>query len=115
MVTLAPFLGGRPRRLCRDWRVDAGSGAEVLRHKICMLAQPVAGPFDLDDDSVVKQPIEQGGGDHGIAKDLTPFGEAAIGGEDHGAALVAGIDELEEQIPAARDDRQVSDFVYDQE
>src|SRR4029079_3488211 len=102
------------RRLCRDWRVDAGSGAEVLRHKICMLAQPVAGPLDLDADSAVKQRIEQGGGDHGIAKDLTPFGEAAIGGEDHGAALVAGIDELEEQISAARDDRQVSDFVYDQ-
>ena len=50
---------------------------------------------------MVKQPIEQCRGDNGIAKDLTPFGEAAIGGEDHGAALVAGIHELEEQIPAA--------------
>lgn len=87
----------------------------MLRHKIGMLAQPVAGPFNLNNDSVVKQPIEQCCGDDGVAKDLTPFGEAAIGGEDHGAALVAGIHELEEQIPAARDDRQVSDFVYDQE
>ena len=29
------------RRLCRDWRVDAGSGADVLRHEIGMLAQAV--------------------------------------------------------------------------
>ena len=64
---------------------------------------------------MVKQPIEQCRGDNGVAKNLTPFGEAAIGGEDHGAALVAGVDELEEQIAAARDDRQISDLVHDQE
>ena len=50
-----------------------------------------------------------------VAKNLTPFGEAAIGGEDHGAALVASVDELEEQIAAARNDGQVADFVHDQE
>ena len=50
---------------------------------------------------MVKQAIEQRRGDHGVAKNFTPFGEAAIGGEDHGAALLAGIDELEEQIAAA--------------
>ena len=39
---------------------------------------------------MVKQPIEQCRGDNRVPKDLTPFGEAAIGGEDHGTALVAG-------------------------
>jgi hypothetical protein len=87
----------------------------VLWDEIGMLSQPVARSFDLDDYGVVKQPIEQCRGDNGVAKNLTPFGEAAIGGEDHGAALVAGIDELEEQIAAARDDRQISDLVHDQE
>jgi hypothetical protein len=80
-----------------------------------MLTQPVAGSFDLDDDGVVKQPIEQRGGDNGIAEDLAPFGEATVGSENHSAALVASIDELEEQIAATRDDRQVSDLVDDQE
>jgi hypothetical protein len=43
----------------------------------------------------------------------TTFGKATVGSEDPGATLVAGIDELEEQIAAAGDDRQVSDLVDD--
>lgn len=70
-----------------------------------MLAHAVAGTFDLDHDGMVQQPVEQCGGDDGIAEDLTPFGEAAIGGEDHGALFVAGVDELEEQVGAAWRDR----------
>jgi hypothetical protein len=57
-----------------------------------MLAQPVAGAFDLDDDGVMQEPIEERGGDHGIAEHLAPLGEAAIGSQEHGAALVAGVD-----------------------
>ena len=51
----------------------------------------------------------------GSPKTLAPFGEAAVGGEDHGALFVAGVDELEEQIAAAGNDRQVADFVDDKE
>jgi len=103
------------RRLCRDWRVNGGLGADVLWHEIGMLAQAVTRSLDLDDDGVVKQAIEERGGDHWVAEDLTPFGKATVGGEDHGGALVAGIDELEEQVAAARNDRQVSDLIHDQE
>ena len=42
-------------------------------------------------------------------------GEAAVRGQDHGAALVTSIDELEEQIAAAGYDRQISDLIHDQE
>ena len=42
-----------------------------------MLAEPIARSLDLDDDGVVKQPIEQRGGDDGIAKNLAPFGAAS--------------------------------------
>ena len=87
----------------------------MLWHEIGMLAEPIARPFDLDDDGVVKQTIEKRGGDDGIAEDLAPFGEAPVGSEDHGTPLVAGVDELEEQIPAAWNDRQVSDLIDDQE
>ena len=38
-----------------------------------------------------------------------------IGGEDHGALFVAGVDELEEQIAATGNDRQVADFVDDEQ
>ena len=79
-----------------------------------MLAQAVAGALDLDDDGVVKEAIEQRGSNHRITEDLTPFGEAAIRGEDHGALFVAGIDELEEQVAAARGDRQITDLIDDQ-
>jgi hypothetical protein len=80
-----------------------------------VLAKPIARSLDLDDDGVVKQPIEQRGGDDGIAKNLAPFGKAAVGGQDHGTALIAGIDRLEEQIAAAGNDRQISDLVDNQE
>ena len=80
-----------------------------------MMAQAVAGAFDLDDAGVVKRAVDKSGGDDGIAEDLAPFGEAAVGGQDHGAAFVPGVDELEEEVAAAGDDRQVADLVDDQE
>src|SRR5262249_26775821 len=51
----------------------------------------------------------------GIAEDLAPFCEAAIRGEYHGAFLVSCIDELEEQIAAASNDWQVTDFIDDKQ
>jgi hypothetical protein len=80
-----------------------------------VLAESIAGALDLDDLGVMEQAIEQGGGDDLVAEDVAPFAEAAVGGEDHGAALVTGVDELEEQVGAAGGDRQVADLVDDQQ
>src|SRR3546814_15284094 len=63
----------------------------------------------------MEQSIEERGGDDRIAEHLAPFGKAAVGGEDHGAAFIAGVDQLEEQVAAAGDDRQVADLVDDQQ
>ena len=60
---------------------------------------------------MMQKAVEQRGGDDGIAEDVSPLGEAAVRGEDHGALLVTGVDELEEQIAAAGNDREVADFV----
>lgn len=49
------------------------------------------------------------------AEDVAPLGETEVGGEDQGAALVAGIDELEEETAAAGDDGEIADIVDDQE
>ena len=43
-----------------------------------MLAQAIAGPLDLQDDRVVKEAVEECGGDHGIPEDLAPFRKAAV-------------------------------------
>src|ERR1700694_2522083 len=64
---------------------------------------------------MVEQAIEERGGDDGVAEDLAPFGEAAVRGQDHGAFLVASIDELEEQVAASGDNGQISDLIHDQE
>lgn len=53
----------------------------MFRHQISVAAQAVAGTLDLHDDRVVQQPIQQRGGDDGIAEDLAPLREAAVGGE----------------------------------
>ena len=44
----------------------------MLRHQVGVLAQAVAGSLDLDDDSMVEQPIEQRGGNYRIVEDLKP-------------------------------------------
>ncbi len=64
---------------------------------------------------MVQQPVQQRGGDNRIAEDFAPLGKAAIGREDHGALFVAGVDELEEQVGAARRDREITDLVDDQQ
>ncbi len=64
---------------------------------------------------MVQKSVEQSCGDHGISKNIAPFGKAAIGCEDHCASLVACVDELEEQVASASDDREITDLVNDQE
>ncbi len=46
--------------------------------QIGVFAQAIARAFDLEGDRVVQKPIEQRGGDEGIAKDFAPFGSASL-------------------------------------
>ncbi len=80
-----------------------------------MFARPIAGSFDLNDDSVVKQSVEKGRRRDGIAEDVAPLGEASVWGEDHRALFVPGVDELEEEIAAGGRDREVADLVDDEQ
>src|SRR2546430_582744 len=100
--------------LCRERRRDDSLGSQVLGHEVGVLAKAITRTLDLDDDGVVQEAVQEGCGDDGIAEDLAPFGKTAVGGEDHGAALVAGVDQLEEQIAAALNHREVTDLVDDQ-
>ena len=42
----------------------------------------------LEDDRVVDEPIDRGGGGHRILEDPIPFAEHKIAGDDHGAPLI---------------------------
>ena len=44
-----------------------------------------------------------------VAEDVSPLGEAAVRGEGSWPPLITGVDELEEQIAVARNDREVAD------
>jgi hypothetical protein len=107
----ASTLGDR----CWSWRGDDGFGADVFRHEFGMLSESITGTFDLHDDSVMEQSVEQRRGDDGIAEYVAPFSEATVRGEDHRPALIARVDELEEQIAAAVDDGQIADLIDDQQ
>src|SRR5262249_9842146 len=80
-----------------------------------MLAQPVAGPFNLNDHGVVQKSVEQGRRDDGIPKNVPPLAEAAIRGQDHRALLIAGVDQLEEQIAGASADGEIADLINDEQ
>ena len=43
-----------------------------------MLTQAVTGALDVHDDGLVKQPVQQRGGDDGIPENRAPFGKAAV-------------------------------------
>jgi len=80
-----------------------------------LFAQPIAFALDGDDVAVVKQAIEDGGGHHRVAEHGVPFADRPVGRHQHGAALVATAHQLEEQLGDVGRERQIAEFVDDQE
>ncbi len=83
----------------------------MFRHQVGVVSHSIAGAFNLYDDGVMQQSVEQSGGHHWIPEDITPFSEAAVRGQNQGAFFIAGVDQLEEQVGAALGDRQVADLI----
>ena len=93
------------------WSIGAGgiSAFDAVFHA-------VAGAFDDDGVAMMKETVEHGGGDSGVTvENGGPLVEGLVGGEDDGAAFVAGADDLEEQISSALVDGEVADFVEDKQ
>ncbi len=59
--------------------------------------EPVPLALDGDDDTVVQEPIEQGGDQNGVLEQLCPLGEALVAGDHQGGVFVAPRDEPEEK------------------
>ena len=64
---------------------------------------------------MVRQAIEQSGGELLVAEDPDPFGEGEIGGDDGRAALVAVGEDVEEQLAAGAVEWHEAELVADQE
>jgi hypothetical protein len=52
----------------------------------------------LEDRGVVHEPVDGGHGGHRVLEDLVPLAEDQVGGDDHGALLVALGQEGEEHL-----------------
>jgi len=63
-----------------------------------LFSEPIRVALDIDRGRMMQDPVQDGRRDHRITEDLVPLGEAAVGGQDQGALLVAAGDELEEEM-----------------
>ncbi len=69
----------------------------------------------LDDVASVGEPIEESGSHLCVAEDGPPFAEAEIGRDDDAGSLVELAQQVEEQRAARGAERQVFEFVQDDE
>jgi hypothetical protein len=86
-----------------------GDAAEVS------VFEPVGVAFEGDDFGVVHEAVDHGGGDDVVTEHLAPPAEGLVGGDDQAGSLVAGGDELEEQVGGFGLEGDVADFVDDQQ
>jgi hypothetical protein len=63
--------------------------------------------FDVDHLTMMQEPIQDGGGDHRIAKQLLPISKAFVGGDDCRVLFIAIRDELEKQVRLSAVDGQI--------
>ena len=64
---------------------------------------------------MVDEPVDDRVADDRVLEHLVPFGEGPVGGDDHRPLLVPRRDDLEEHVRDRRLDREVPDFVDDEE
>ena len=77
-----------------------------------MILGTVALALDVDGLGVVKEAVEDCGGDAAVVvEDGGPVLVGLVGGEDDGPALVALADDLEEKVGTGLVEGQVSEFV----
>jgi len=69
----------------------------------------------LDDIAVVRQAIEERGRHFGVCEDTGPFSKGQVGGDDDRGALVKPADEVEQELAAGLCERQIAEFIEDDE
>ena len=84
----------------------------VLFHR---LAEAKAFTIHLKDFTVVSQAVQQSGRHAFALKDLTPVAERQIAGQQQAAAFVAVREDLKQQLRTAATERQITQFIHDQQ
>src|SRR6516165_8000117 len=69
----------------------------------------------FDNVAVMSEAIEQRGRHLGVGEDAWPFAEGEIGGHDDRGALIEPADEVEEELAAGLGERQIAEFVENDE
>ncbi len=64
---------------------------------------------------MLQEPVEDRGGDDGGAEHFAPIARGPVGCDEDGALLIAARDELEEKMCSVWLERQIAQFVDDQE
>ena len=78
-----------------------------------MSSESVAVALDIDHFTVMKQPVQYGGGNDRIAKQFLPVTEALVGSDNDGAPFIPIGDKLEKEVGLLRCYRQISDLIND--
>ena len=78
-------------------------------------SEAVAVAVEVEHDAAVQESVEHGGGDDVVAEDVAPGGDAAVGGEHDRGAEVALVDDLEERGCGFAGEREVAEFVDDEQ
>ena len=61
-----------------------------------VVAEAVGVAVEGEDDGAVQEAVQEGGGDGGVAEDLSPGSDASVAGQDDGGLEVALGDDLEQ-------------------
>src|SRR5208283_6141120 len=71
--------------------------------------------FEQGDIGMMGEAVQQRGDAGGVGEDGIPFLKGFVGGQDHGVAFVAVVDDFEEQVGGVGVVGQVTNFVKDEQ
>lgn len=100
-----------PSRSCRGNGGILGGGLLQRAPHLRMSAHSIAVTADVDDVTMVEEPVNQRRRHDVVAKDVAPLLEALVAGEHGGGVLVATAHQLKEMHGAGSRDWQVADLV----
>ena len=85
-----------------------------LAHEFLAFFEAVGFTLDVDNGTVVKDAVEDSGGDGDVGKDLVPLGESFVRGEDGRGLFIASGNELKEKIGSLDIHGKVADLINDE-
>jgi len=83
--------------------------------KLGVMPHPIAVAADVDDVTVMEDPVNQSRGHDFVAEDVAPLLEALVRSEHSRGVFVTAAHELEEEHGAGAVDREIAYLVHDEQ